>query len=157
VSYNDEIVRIWTDGSCNNRQEPHPIGGIGIVLKYKDHVKEISHGPYFNTTSARMEIQAVIHALKNTSPGFDYEIFIDNQYVQKTIMEWLDGWLQSGILHLKKNSDLWISFNKIRENHVKNGSTIKAIWIRGHSGVPENELADKLANKGRKSNTDYVD
>jgi ribonuclease HI len=70
----------------------------------------------------------------------------DSQYVQKGIEEWLAGWKRRGWKTAAnkpvKNVDLWQRLDRATNGHV-----IRWSWVRGHSGHPENELADRLANR----------
>lgn len=138
-------VTVYTDGSCNNKAKEKG-GGIGIVLLVNDWVRLISEGPYSEATSARMEILAVIRSIEMIQPNWNIEIYCDNEYVVKTINEWLESWISRGILHSKKNVDLWERYIKARD---KIQGDIKLIWVRGHDGNHWNEKVDKLANKGR--------
>lgn len=142
------IIAIHTDGSCDNKKGE---GGFGIVFRAGKHKKEYFEGSYRNTTSARMEIMAVIRAIELCNPGWEIVIHTDNQYVQKTVeFGWLQNWLNKGILEDKANPDLWLQFKKAyEEKGGKNFITIK--WVKGHNGNKFNEVADELANKGRKS------
>lgn len=146
------VVIGYTDGSCDNKVK---IGGTGVVLFFQNDKRQTiatlkdSNGPFKNTTSARMEIQAAIRALQLIQPTQKYQIklYIDNQYVVKTIQcGWLDNWLTTG--QQKKNMDLWAEFKQLYDQHG-GIHIVELIWIRGHDGNKWNELADKLANQGR--------
>ena len=142
-------IDIYTDGSCNNQKQDLG-GGIGIVMLYGKHIKEISEGPFEDANSARMEIMAVIRALEILSYGYEITIYSDNKYVVNTHEKgWLSNWIKTGMLNEKANPDLWKRFLKILHKHESGGSTIKLKWVRGHSGNKYNEIADKLANEGR--------
>lgn len=144
------IITCYTDGSCNNRTG---VGGIGIVLRAGEHKRNYFEGSYKNTTSARMEIIAVIRALELCQPGWHVIIHTDNQYVQKTIEAgWLISWLRRGILEEKKNPDLWRRF-MVAYDRMGGKNYVKVKWVKGHNGNEFNELADELASKGRKLDT----
>jgi ribonuclease HI len=148
-----EII-VYTDGSANNKKTARD-GGLGVVIRYKNpngtlYKKDYCEGQFVNTSSARMEILAAIRALELIKPTRKYKIKIhsDNQYVVKTVMcGWLENWLVTQ--QNKANMDLWHRFNSIFKSHggLQN---VELIWIKGHAGIELNELADKLANQGRK-------
>lgn len=141
-----KIIICHTDGSCDNKKG---IGGFGIVLRAGTHTKDYFEGRYTHTTSARMELMAVIKVIDMCTRGWQVIIHTDNQYVQRSIeMGWLDNWLRKGILEEKANPDLWKKFKAVYD--AKGGRQfIKIKWVKGHAGNEFNELADDLANKGR--------
>ena len=145
-------VVIHTDGSGVNRRglwnSNH--GGCGVVLDCGDMHAEHSFGSFRNTTSARMEIFAIIKALDLCSTGHELQIRTDNQYCQKTISnQWYENWIMSGAD--KKNMDLWTRFKKVYDKHIYDNSTISVVWVKGHANGkhPGNDIADDLAGKGR--------
>lgn len=87
-SSNFPHIVIYTDGACKGNPGP---GGWGAVLRSGDHEKHI-HGGTKHTTNNRMEISAVIHALKALKQRSSVELWTDSQYVQKGVTEWLEGW-----------------------------------------------------------------
>lgn len=146
-----KTITCYTDGSCNNKKTGPGAreGGFGIVLRAGQHKKDYFEGRYINTTSARMELMAVIRAIELCTKGWHIIIHTDNQYVQKTVeVGWLTNWIRKGILEEKANADLWKRFKKAYDE--KGGKHfIKIKWVKGHAGNEFNELADELANKGR--------
>ena len=154
-------IVVYTDGSANNKTGARD-GGLGVVIRYKDpngkmHKKDYFEGQYVNTTSARMEIMAVIRALELIKVRKKHKIIIncDNQYVVKTVMcGWLNNWLSRG--QEKANMDLWKRFDAIYQKHG-GSSFVELRWIKGHNGHKYNELADQLANKGRRQTKQIQD
>ena len=145
-------VIIHTDGSGINRKnvDNSGHGGCGFVMEWKGHRKEHWFGSFRQTTSARMEIFAIIKALELCNVGYNIEIRTDNQYCRNTIShEWYERWILKD--QSKANMDLWNRYKKIHDTHISGGSIITAVWIKGHANgkYPENEIADKLAYKGR--------
>lgn len=139
-----ELVKIYTDGAC--RGNPGP-GGWGAVLIYGDKVKKL-HGGETETTNNRMELTAVIKALECLKGNrWPLEITSDSKYVLQGITEWIEGWKKRGWRSASKkpvmNVDLWQQLDVLVQPHE-----ISWQWVKGHSGHPENELADQLANKG---------
>lgn len=135
-------VFIYTDGAC--RGNPGP-GGWGALLRYGRHEKILS-GAETHTTNNRMELMAAIQALAALREACKIELHTDSQYVQKGITEWLDGWKKRGWKKadkkLVKNADLWQALDQEASRHQ-----VTWHWVKGHSGHPENELADSIANQ----------
>lgn len=138
-----DTVDIWTDGACKGNPG---MGGWGALLRYGAHVKELSGGEP-NTTNNRMELMAVIQALKVLTRTSRVVIHTDSQYVQKGMTEWMSGWKQRGWRTANrkpvKNTDLWQELDALVQEH-----DVSWRWVRGHSGDPGNERADALANQG---------
>ena len=87
-----------------------------------------------------MELSAVIEALKVIPEPCNIKIYSDSQYVTKGISEWLSGWIKKNFKGVK-NPELWQEYIKVSE-----GFQIMTEWVKGHSGHPENERCDRLAN-----------
>ena len=138
----DKVV-IYTDGACKGNPGP---GGWGALLTIGDTTKELFGGEP-NTTNNRMEMMAVIQALQALKRPCDVELYLDSQYVNKGINEWISGWKVRGWKTADKkpvkNVDLWLLLDAAREPH-----RIKWIWVKGHAGNAGNERADALANRG---------
>jgi ribonuclease HI len=136
-------IVIYTDGACKGNPGP---GGWGVVLRSGNHEKQL-HGGEKHTTNNRMEMSAVIFALRALKQSSSVELWTDSQYVQKGVTEWLQGWKQCGWKTAAKspvkNADLWQELDALIPNHE-----IAWHWVKGHAGHPGNELADQLANKG---------
>jgi ribonuclease HI len=140
------IVRIYTDGACKGNPGP---GGWGAILQSGSHEKELFGGEPA-TTNNRMELTAVIRALEALKRPSRVEIFTDSEYVKKGVTEWLQAWKRRGWLTADrkpvKNIELWQRLDELAGRH-----RIRWHWVRGHSGHPENERADALANRGVES------
>lgn len=136
-------VEIFTDGAC--RGNPGP-GGWGALLRYGATEREI-HGGEPETTNNRMELTAVIRALETLKRRCDVRIVTDSQYVRNGITQWIHNWKRNGWRTADrkpvKNAELWQRLSALAEQH-----SIEWEWVRGHSGHPENERADALANRG---------
>jgi ribonuclease HI len=135
------MVEIYTDGAC--RGNPGP-GGWGVLLSYKGRERELS-GAVGETTNNRMELQAVIEALRALNRRTQARIYTDSQYVRLGITEWLAGWKARGWRTANrrpvKNQDLWEQLDALASGHE-----LEWHWVQGHSGVPGNERCDQLAN-----------
>jgi ribonuclease HI len=141
VSDADGIVDIYTDGAC--RGNPGP-GGWAAVLMSGARVRELS-GAEAATTNNRMELLAVINALRALKRRVRARLYTDSQYVRLGITEWLEGWKARGWRTADrkpvKNQDLWLQLEEAAGRH-----DIEWHWVKGHSGVPGNERCDELAN-----------
>jgi ribonuclease HI len=135
------IVEIYTDGAC--RGNPGP-GGWAAVLTMGEREKEIS-GAENPTTNNRMELQAVIGALKALKRPVEVRLYTDSQYVRRGILEWVPQWKARGWKTADKkpvkNQDLWLVLDAEAGRH-----RIEWHWVPGHAGVPGNERVDALAN-----------
>lgn len=133
-------VFVFTDGSCLGNPGP---GGYGVVLKYKNMVKELSNG-YERTTNNRMEILAVVAALGCLREPCAVHITTDSQYVKNGISSWIHGWKRNGWLTSTKqpvkNVELWKQLDELVARH-----NVQWHWVKGHSGHAENERCDELA------------
>ena len=136
------LVEIFCDGACSGNPGP---GGYGAILRCGGSEKEIS-GAAPDTTNNRMEMTAVIEALRQLTRPCRVSITTDSQYVVKGMTEWIEGWQRKGWQNSKKqpvlNRDLWESLLEQSRRHI-----IEWKWVRGHDGHPENERCDQLARE----------
>lgn len=136
-------IEIYTDGACSGNPGK---GGWGAVLLYKHHKKEI-YGGQKETTNNRMELQAVIEALKIVKKTEPIIVYTDSKYVQNGISEWIHNWKKNGWRNAAKkpikNVDLWQALDEEAVKHK-----IEWRWVKGHNGNKYNEIADELARYG---------
>ena len=137
------MIEIFTDGACSGNPGP---GGWGAILRKGATEKELFGGEAL-TTNNRMEMMAVIEALRALKGPVQARVHTDSQYVQKGISEWIHGWKRRGWKTAGKepvkNEDLWRELDRLAAQHK-----IEWIWVKGHAGHPENERADVLARRG---------
>lgn len=137
-----EPVRIWTDGACLGNPGP---GGWGALLRWNGTERELSGGEPA-TTNNRMELMAAIQALEALKRHCHVLITTDSEYVRKGITEWMSRWKRNGwktsARKTVKNVDLWQRLDVAVARHAVQWS-----WVKGHSGHPENERADRLASE----------
>lgn len=137
------MIEIFTDGACSGNPGP---GGWGAILRKGETEKELFGGELL-TTNNRMEMMAVIEALRALKGPVQARVHTDSQYVQKGISEWIHGWKRRGWKTAGKepvkNEDLWRELDRLAARHK-----IEWIWVKGHAGHPENERADVLARRG---------
>lgn len=134
-------VEIFTDGACSGNPGP---GGWGAILRYGTYEKEISGGSA-DTTNNRMEMSAVIEALRLLKEPCEVTLYSDSQYVCNAINKhWIDGWQKNGWRNSQRqevaNKELWQDMLELLREHK-----VTFVWVKGHAGHPENERCDRLA------------
>lgn len=136
-------VEIFTDGAC--RGNPGP-GGWGAVLRFNGRERQLWGGET-QTTNNRMELRAAIEALAALKEPCRVNLTTDSVYVRDGITQWLPNWKRRGWKTASrqpvKNAELWRELDQQNQRHE-----VHWHWVKGHSGHPENELADRLANRG---------
>jgi len=139
----NDTVEIYTDGAC--RGNPGP-GGWGALLRFNGKEKTL-HGGEHATTNNRMELTAAIVALESLKRPSSVMLMTDSKYVKDGISQWMVNWKKRGWKTANnkpvKNIDLWQRLDEVVQQHA-----IDWQWVKGHSGHPENERADQLANRG---------
>lgn len=137
-----ETVDIYADGACSGNPGP---GGWGALLRTGEHEKELS-GAEASTTNNRMELTAVIEALRLLKRPVHARVHTDSQYVQKGMSEWIQGWRRNGWKTASKapvkNADLWQTLDDLARPH-----RIEWVWVKGHAGHVDNERVDRLARE----------
>lgn len=132
-----DFFRVYTDGAC----EPNPgIGGYCAVVFRGDDVspRMVVRGGDKETTNNRMEIMGVLCIMRYFEAPSIINFYSDSQYVCNSINTWLNNWIRKGAE--MKNMDLWREIYELKKKH-----TVKAIWIKGHSGNFYNEYADGIS------------
>jgi len=136
-------VTIFTDGACSGNPGP---GGWGALLLFNGEEKELTGGE-FETTNNRMELIAAIQGLQALKKPCQVRLVTDSNYVKEGITTWIHNWKKNGWRTAGrkpvKNADLWQDLDTAIARH-----DITWEWVRGHTGHPENERADALANQG---------
>ena len=136
-------VYLYTDGACKGNPGP---GGWGVLMRYGRHEKELFGGEA-QTTNNRMELSAVIEGLAALTRPCRVVICTDSQYVKNGMEKWIHGWKRNGwktaAKQPVKNAELWQRLDELAAQHQ-----IEWQWVRGHTGHPEHERADELANRG---------
>jgi len=136
-------VIIYTDGGCKGNPGP---GGWGVLMMYNGRERELWGGEP-HTTNNRMELMAAIAALEALKRPCRVELYTDSQYLRNGITTWIGGWKARGWKTAQndpvKNVDLWQRLDEAQRRHK-----VSWHWVRGHSGHPENERVDGLAQRG---------
>ena len=142
-------IVIYTDGAA--RGNPGP-GGLGVVMKFGKHRKEISEG-YRLTTNNRMELLAAIRGLEALKRNdLKVKIYTDSRYVSDAVNKgWVFSW-EAKRFKNKKNVDLWLRFLEVYRKY-----SVKFIWVKGHANIPENERCDRLAVEASHANELEID
>ena len=143
----NNIVHIYTDGACKGNPGP---GGWGAILHYNGNIKEIN-GYSPDTTNNIMEITAVIKAINLLNRPCTITITTDSTYVKNGITKWIHTWKNKNWKTANKkpvkNKKLWQQLDEAIKQH-----NVTWEWVKGHSGHPQNEKADELANKAIEEN-----
>ena len=136
----DGIIDIFTDGACSGNPGP---GGWAAILRIGEHEREMSGGEE-KTTNNRMELMAVIRALKALKRPSSVRLHTDSRYVMDGASKWLKNWKANGWRTADrkpvKNEELWRALDREMTEHK-----ISWKWVAGHSGHSENDRADALA------------
>ena len=134
-------VTIYTDGACSGNPGP---GGWGAILSYKGAEKALSGGAA-QTTNNRMELTAVIEALRLLKEPCVVELYSDSKYVIDALKKgWARSWQQRGWVKSDKkpalNPDLWEQLLALCDVH-----TLHYHWVKGHADTAENNRCDEMA------------
>ena len=148
-----KTVTIYTDGACSGNPGP---GGFGIVIIYANIRREFSGG-FKLTTNNRMEITAVIEALKFLNQPCNVNLYSDSKYVIDAIKKgWVKKWEKNNWYRTKSqkasNIDLWQELLRLLDIH-----NVNFIWVKGHDNNKENERCDYLARQFIKNGSLKID
>jgi ribonuclease HI len=134
-------VEIATDGACKGNPGP---GGWGALLRFGTNEKELSGGDA-HTTNNRMELTAVIEALRILTRPCRITLSTDSKYVMDGLTRWIHGWQKNGWKTADKkpvkNAELWQALFAETQKHQ-----IEWKWVKGHAGNADNERVDRLAS-----------
>lgn len=136
-----KTVTIYTDGACSGNPGA---GGWGAILEWNGVEKELSGGAK-ETTNNRMELSAVIEALRALREPCAVELYTDSKYVFDAVdKRWVYGWRAKGWIKADKkpalNIDLWQALLPLLERHE-----VHWHWVKGHAENEKNNRCDKLA------------
>ena len=137
-------VTLISDGACIDNPGP---GGWAYILRFADHSEERAGGAP-DTTNNRMELAAVIEGLKTLTEPFNVLLISDSQYLLNGLLKWRFSWRENEWMRLLRNgevkpvlnADMWQALDALADKH-----TVRGQWVKGHSGHPDNERCDELA------------
>lgn len=152
-----EVTRtFFTDGACKGNPGPGGFGVVETFLIYHKTPEEVTkkyvkyqYSEYCEkTTNNREELKAILHVFKlaERQPNTKFTIYSDSAYAVNMINNWIYGWARNNWYNSKnkqvENLDL---VREIYNYLTKDFFNCQVLKIPGHSGIPENELADALA------------
>ena len=141
---------VFTDGAC----VPNPgAGGWSFIIRFAGCPDIELFGGAGETTNNRMEMTAVLQAMRAIPQGVTATIHSDSRYVIDGITGWMFTWQKGGWRKKPNprsssteimNLDLWQQIYDERRR-----KSVKFVWVKGHAGHAQNERADELAEMGR--------
>ena len=139
-------VEIIIDGSCLGNPGP---GGWACILRYGEH-ERVLQGGVPEATNNRMELAAAIEGLRALKRTCQVTVLTDSDYVRRGITEFLPRWKNNGWRNASGgavvNQDLWEQLDELVGYH-----DVRWVHVRGHSGQPDHERCDALANSAAKA------
>lgn len=148
-------VVVFTDGSCH--PNPGGPGGWAFYLVYRGK-QAARYGHAASATNNAMELMALARALEYVPAGPRYTdpllVYTDSKYALKAVTEWVHGWKRTGWRTSNgkpvSNRELVERLHTLMEAHQQH-RTVEIRWVRGHTGIAENELVDRSANNARRN------
>ncbi len=136
-----KTVTVYTDGACSGNPGP---GGWCAILRYGEIQKQLSGGEA-KTTNNRMELTAVIEALRALKTPCRVELYSDSKYVIDALEKgWARGWKKRGWVKSDKkpalNPDLWELLLSLCDMH-----DVQCHWVKGHAENKYNNRCDQQA------------
>lgn len=128
-------IEIFSDGSSLGNPG---FGGYCALLRYRG-LDKVVEGGRVDATNNQMELEAVLEALKALKEPCIIDLYSDSRYVCDGINDWLKNWIKKGFKEVK-NKEMWQEYVKLSKRHE-----IRAHWVKGHAGHPENTLCDERA------------
>ena len=151
IMENSSAYAVFSDGAC--RGNPGPGAWGAMAQNSEGQVLFTASGVETLTTNNQMELEGAYQGLYQLSDieGFNAKnpvrIYSDSKYVVDGVQKWVSGWMKRGWKKADgktpENVEYW---KKLTELNAK-FSDIKYIWVKGHSGHPQNEKCDQLANE----------
>lgn len=145
----DQAIEIWCDGAYSSSDD---CGGWAFVIKLPNNpFCELVSGAERATTSQRMEMTALLMALRHIKAPAHIVIHIDSAYVKNCFVRgWYRKWQSNGWRNAEgkpvANRDLWSAL--IQE--MARPLSIKWVKVKGHRGIEFNEIVDRAAVQARR-------
>lgn len=137
-------ITIYADGSCLGNP-----GRRACLLECGEHKSEL-FGSHPNTINNRMELEAVIQALRALTCPRTVQLVTDSVYVKDGLTKWIIGWKKKGWLTAEKkpgkNQELWQELDRLAAQH-----TIQWKWVKGHTTDARNSRCDALAQSAARN------
>lgn len=137
---------VYTDGACLGNPGP---GGWAAIIRNRDGIERKLTGNALLTTNNRMELRAVLEALRSLPLGKNVRVLVrtdSNMLANAFTKGWAMRWRQQGWMRSKRerveNIDLWQPLLEEVEQR-----TVDIQWTKGHNGDPLNEQCDELARQ----------
>jgi ribonuclease HI len=123
-------------------------GGWGAVYVVDDEIIAEARGHAPDTTNNRMELTALIEAVRLVPEGTPMTVYSDSNLAVRTITEWAEGWMRNG---WKRKSGPVENLDLVQRAYsaYRSRPELDLVWIKAHVGFRWNEYADELANRGR--------
>ncbi len=148
VTSDSECIALFSDGAC--RGNPGPGAWAALAQDYQGNILFESTSVEMLTTNNRMELEAVIQGLqllRTDHSKHKIHVYSDSKYVVEGAGQWMIGWKKRGWLKSDnrppENVELWKSLDLQMDSFAN----VSWHWVRGHSGHPQNEYCDQMANK----------
>ena len=136
------MITIYTDGGCSGNPGP---GGWAFAVSENGKLVSTSSGGDAQTTNNKMELTAVINALRFALDKGEREVTIltDSQYVKNGITQWIHSWKRNGWRTSSKapvkNVEYWVQLDSLNSS-----LSVTWSWVKGHAGIEGNEECDRL-------------
>lgn len=150
------MIEFYTDGACSTNG--NWAGGWAVVMvdaRDEPHIGVVTSGGELNTTNNRMELKAVIEALRIAKERKEdkVQIYTDSAYIVNSFEQgWIANWKKNGWKNAKrqpiKNKDLWLELLKGIEHcggFQDEGGRVAIIKVKGHGNSKWNNVADETA------------
>lgn len=132
----ENIFAVFTDGSADNMREPHYGGAAFVIVDSKTNglIDKYSEG-FKHTSNNKMELHAIIQAMKTLPDNSRCCIFTDSKYCIYV--------LDHKTCEFKKNMEY---IQEFRDTIEMKNIDYRFTWVKGHSGNKWNNIVDKMAN-----------
>jgi ribonuclease HI len=143
-------VSLYTDGACLRRSRAG--GWAYLIVEHASGQRREAFGSHPRTTNNRMELEAVIHGLASLDRPTRVHLVTDSRYVHNGITEHILDWTAGGRWRRGlKNMRLWQRLADQLARHE-----VDCCWVPGHSGHPENEHVDQLAQAAARAAAETI-
>lgn len=147
------MIHVYTDGSKGSWRRGNCGGWAYIILDDQRKIARLEGKSVCPTTNNRMELTAILEALKAFSRSVQCKVYSDSKYCVNLINNWMHWWQRNG--WKRKNDEPVMNLDLIQQIYtLKQTHTFDMIWVKGHNGCRYNELVDEISRKCRVYNED---